>query len=381
MNFNYPKRDGSAILVRSVCAIVFLVFTFLWLYAFQADVLCVAQHVLSGGRTSYKPLVGGVVITGLLMSLQLFVMKVFKLLRSFHWLTYLPSFLLLATISSIGIDCSFPLASHWWLLLLVLVVWAVAAWMLIRLKPLPRSRRSEIYSRLLWHNLLGMACLMLCIAVLGNTDIVFHFRAHAETSLKAGNVDEALRVGEESHENDGSLTMLRAYALSLKGELGDRLFHYPIAGTSDNLLPASSDSQLLIYPEDSLYRHLGARPVGQMSALRFFELLEKYGKATKAVADYRLCGLLIDRKLDEFASIVQRYYPLNDSLPRHYREALVLYRHQHSHPVVVYHDAVTDTDYNDLQELESHYADFTERKGKVLEKYEGSYWYYYEYMK
>jgi len=378
MNFNHPNKGGSAMLVRSVCAIAFLLFTFLWLYWFQADVLAVAQHVLSGGRTTYNRLTGALIITAVLMVLQLLVVQIAPLRRSLHWLTYLPSFLLLAVISDITVDCRFPLASRWWLLLLLLAVWGVVTWVFSRLEPLAKS---AVNIRRLWHNLLGLACMMLAVALLANTDIVFHFRAHAETSLKSGDVDEALRVGEESGETDGSLTMLRAYALSLKGQLGERLFRYPIVGTSDNLLPMSGESQLLMYPADSLYRHLGARPVGQMTALRYFELLENKGKATKAVADYRLCAMLIDRKLDDFASSVTRYYQLNDSLPRHYREALVLYRHQRSHPVVVYHDAVTDTDYNDLQELESQYANFTERKGKVLEKYEGSYWYYYEYMK
>lgn len=378
---NRRNRDGSTVLVRSACAIVFLAFTFLWLYWFQADLLSVAQHVLSGGLTSYDRLTGGIIITAVLMMLQHLIMKAVQLHSSAHWLTYLPSFLLLATLCDIGIDGSFPLASRWWVLLVVLAAWGVAIWLANKMKPLAKSHRTEFHPRMLWHNLLGMACMMLATTLLSNTDIVFHFRAHAEAALEAGDVNEALRVGEESHETDGSLTMLRAYALSMKGQLGDRLFRYPIVGSSDNLLPIGGDSQLLMFPADSLYRHLGARPVGQMTALRFLELLEKYGKATAAVPDYRLCGLLIDRKLDEFAAIVTSYYQLNDSLPRHYREALVLYRHQRSQPVVVYHDAVTDTDYNDLQELESQYTDFTERKGKVLEKYEGSYWYYYEYMK
>ena len=46
-----------------MCAIVFLTFSFVWLYCFQADVLAAAQHVLSKGLTSYKPLVGALLIT------------------------------------------------------------------------------------------------------------------------------------------------------------------------------------------------------------------------------------------------------------------------------------------------------------------------------
>ena len=66
-------------------------------------------------------------------------------------------------------------------------------------------------------------------------------------------------------------------------------------------------------------------------------------------------------------------------MPKHYREALVLYTHSTSHPVVVYHHAVTEEDWRNLQELESQYPLESERKGRVEEQYRGTYWYYYEY--
>jgi hypothetical protein len=58
----------------------------------------------------------------------------------------------------------------------------------------------------------------------------------------------------------------------------------------------------------------------------------------------------------------------------------VLYRHLRSNPVVVYHHAVTDEDWRNLQELESQYADPMERKGRVEDQYGNTYWYYYEYL-
>jgi hypothetical protein len=98
-----------------------------------------------------------------------------------------------------------------------------------------------------------------------------------------------------------------------------------------------------------------------------------------AVADYVLCGCLIDRDIDAFARLLPQFYTVDDSLPRHYREALTLYTHQSSLPVVVYHDAVMDQDWEDLQKLRKEYASPNERKGKVAERYRGSYWYYYLY--
>lgn len=104
----------------------------------------------------------------------------------------------------------------------------------------------------------------------------------------------------------------------------------------------------------------------------------------KKIADYELCGLLLDKRLDEFATKLKVLYSENDTLnmdglPLHYREALTLYTHKRSNPIMVYHNSVMDEDWDNLQELESKYPDPTERKGKVEEKYRGTYWYYYEY--
>ena len=52
MNYNNPVRNNSTFTIRVMCAIVFVVFSFAWL-DFQADMLDLSQHVLSGGVTRY----------------------------------------------------------------------------------------------------------------------------------------------------------------------------------------------------------------------------------------------------------------------------------------------------------------------------------------
>jgi hypothetical protein len=110
--------------------------------------------------------------------------------------------------------------------------------------------------------------------------------------------------------------------------------------------------------------------------------LERDSLATPAVADYRLCGCLIDRRLDDFVALLPKYYEVSDSvsLPRHYQEALVLYRHLHTHPAIVYHNAVVDEDWKNLKQLEKEYPLLSERKYRVYDHYYGSYWYYYFYQ-
>ena len=90
--------------------------------------------------------------------------------------------------------------------------------------------------------------------------------------------------------------------------------------------------------------------------------------------------MLIDKDIDGFARAIGRYYEVNDSLPRHYREALVLYHHLRSHPVLVLHDEVMETDYSDFRAMEDQLTEKSERKVRVGEKFYGTYWYYYYYL-
>ena len=54
-----------------VCAVLFVLFTFCYLYFYQADVIAAAQHVFSGGQTRYDRLIGAVLITVGLFCLHL----------------------------------------------------------------------------------------------------------------------------------------------------------------------------------------------------------------------------------------------------------------------------------------------------------------------
>jgi len=379
-------QHDSGIVVRTVSAIVFLAFTFLWLYYFQSDVLAYAQHVLSDGQTHYNRLIGAVLITAVLWLLQWGVHGMLRLYNRLHALSYFPSMVVLALLDAVCPSASGQLSfSLWWLLLLPLfVAWGFAVAGARELSRLDHKNYQPFFSRSMWGNLLVLGGMMVGVTTVANTNAVFHYRARVETCLLKQRFDEALQVGSKSLETDASLTMLRAYALSRSGLLGDRLFEYPVAGSGADLVPVEgSQSRLLRYPQDSLSRHLGAIPRPGMTTPVYLERLQRYDQATPAVRDYVLCGLLIDRDLDGFARTLPLYYEITDSLPlpRHYREALTLYVHTRSHPVLEYHDAVCDEDYANLQELEAQYRDPRERHIRVKEQYQGSYWYYYEYMK
>lgn len=388
MNYNHLNKNSSTVAIRLMCAIVFLSFSFVWLYCFQADVLAAAQHVLSKGLTTYKPFVGAILITLVLQSLQLIVYALTRLRKRSHALTYLPSMLALAVITDVNsdVDGQYTLGPLWWILPIVIALWLLLVFVARMLQSVePDAEPKGLFSRAMWINMLTMALLIIIVVALSNSNAVFHYRMRAEARLLSGDYEGALQMGAKSLESDADLQMIRMYALSRTGELGERLFAYPVSCHSEAMLPVEGKSKFVMYPSDSLYKFLGARPKGEMTTARYLELMQRRDSTVDhRIADYELCGLLIDKRIDDFVCQLRRYYSEGDTLdidrlPRHYREAMTLYTHLRSRPVVVYHNSVMDEDWKNLQELEAQYPDLTERKGRVEEQYHDTYWYYYEY--
>lgn len=373
------SRNAGITIIRVACAVVFVAFSFAYLYFYQADALTAAQHVLSGGVTSYDRTVGAVLITVGLLLLQSAVYALTQLKGLAHSLTYVPSAAFLAAVTALSpnADGDFAWNAWWWLLPLALL-WGGAVFVAMQIPS--RRYRPWFFLLSLWVNVLSLCAICVCIGLAGESNDVYHYRMRAESCLMRGDIDGALQSGHRSKETDASLTMLRAYALARRGELGEKLFTYPVSGHSADLLPMRSGGQAhcVVLPADSIYSFLGARPLATQDMTTYLNVLTSTHKATPAVADYRLCALLIDRDLDGFARLLPRYYKIGDSLPRHYREALTLYTHLRSNPAIVYHNTVMDTDFDDLQALERKHPSANARRLAVYDQYRGTYWRYYD---
>ena len=114
MNFNNPEYNNSTGSIRLLCAIIFSLFTFLYVYTYQSAVLAVAQHVLSDGATQFYPFIASVMFVILLQGLQYGIYAVTRLTRRAHALTYFPSALILAILSDINSDIAIHFRlGHW----------------------------------------------------------------------------------------------------------------------------------------------------------------------------------------------------------------------------------------------------------------------------
>jgi hypothetical protein len=262
-----------------------------------------------------------------------------------------------------------------------------------------------LFSRSLWVQLLvALSFLVLTIFCVG-TNAVEHYTDRVEMRLLHGETKQALQVGEKSLETSPRLTMLRAYALAKEGQLGKRFFSYPVAGRGADLLPKGyspvdtahvgiklmSDSRTWanIFPTDSIFHLLGAMPKGHFTTHRFLSLLcsqdsvrrgVEWHPVPRAAYDYLLVMLLMDGRLADFAKLLPRCYELDENLPRHYQEALVMYHHTTAHPVVVYRHNVTDENYSDYQAMKKQFPTRSERQVNMMEHFFETYWYYYDYV-
>ncbi|MCR4918362.1 MAG: DUF6057 family protein [Prevotella sp.] len=346
-------NTGSSTATRLTCAVCFVVLCWLWIYVFQADTMAVKQHLLSKGHTTYERHVGAVVITMALLCVQQ-------------------------------------------------MVYVVASRIMARMSSFDNT--NVFFSRYLWTHIIVTLALMLTIIFATGTDAAEHYADRVEMDIVRGQMTEALQHGRHSQETSPRLTMLRAYALARQGQLGDRFFTYATAGTAADLLPGryspadTARSALLlltdsrttttIYPTDDIYRSLGAVPKTAMTADRFMQLLcskdsvrrgNTHAPLPRMARDYQLVMLLMQRRLADFALLLKQSYKLGPTLPRHYREALVMYQHMTATPRVSYRDDATETDYADYQEMRKQYPEPAERHTKRLEQFADTYWYYYDY--
>ncbi|MDD7318228.1 MAG: DUF6057 family protein [Prevotella sp.] len=376
------NKNGDTVVIRVVCAVAFLVFTFGYLYFYQCDLIGAVQHVLSGGQTSYSRLVGTIIITVVLYLLQIGIYALTKLNRHAHALTYFPSLLLLSLLTAVedSFDRSFSLSTWAWFSPVLLILFVFIVYLSMKYHPyMQKKSYVGIFSEASWTNMLTMALMFVFVGVFGNGNDVLHYRLRIERCLSEKDYATALTIGKSSLETDSSLFMLRASALARSKQLGERLFEYPTIGGSASLLPNHGSVRCVLYDAGDVYRVVGAIPKSKMTVSDYLKTIKQTGQTRAAYGDYLLCSYLLDRNLDKFASELGEYYVIDSVsvLPKHYREALVLYERQRSVEYEGFHDEVAEADYEDMMEIRRKYRNMPEYLTKLRDSYGKTYWYYF----
>lgn len=342
-------KNGTRVFYKAACAVIFLIFCFIYLYYYQTDIMAAGQHLASGGKTQYEPVIGTALILIALKLLQNGIQAVVKLKGKFFALTYFPSFLILAMLTDLpsGADKEITFGAWVWALPLLLIVWAVLVYFAKQYQSIESSTRGEgILSQDVGINFTLLLAMIIMVCLIGNHNRLFHQRMHVENLISRKEYKEAVAADESYKSDDKVLTMLRVYALAQQKTIGSELFKAPLNGTN-SIIPSDKETYTVIIP--------------------FNHLIETY----KRNADWQLCQMLVSKNLDNFYGHLLAYYGLGatnipsdststkpenlkaqaklnaykdsllsikyQNLPRHYQEALVLYnaiKGSSKHPII-----------------------------------------------
>lgn len=402
------KRKGGTVTLQVTCAVLFILFVVSYVFLFQCDVLAMSQYAWSDGQKHYERIIGTVVITVVLVVIAAIVRVLSRNTSYLYALNYYPSLLLLGLLTSAEISEGRVLTPCktiiWVAFLFVIYVCCVC-----KLGSIKHNSTVDSYKNIFrpwWINLLLLFGAFFLVNTIGNTNRTLHTRLCVERLCKENSYSQALSVGIPQHDEDSSLVMLRAMALANTYnkdsviQLGEKLFSYNIKGGKYSLFPQRDKSCAFLLGDGyNLWLTLGFVPYDQSEdpvkilkrqikrekervalyndTTLTSEDREKYKKpkCNKRCVDYLLCAYLLDKNLAEFIKLLPQYYVLDEQMPKHYREACVLYANLMGKPV--YKDASVEADYNDYLSLVRTNKDKSRRLSEIRDNYFGTYWYYY----
>ena len=406
------RNTGNTTAIKAAGVVVFLLFTFIYTYYIQCDLLAMIQYAWSHYQTHYNRIVGAYTITAVLAALSAIVALFTRFPLKLSALVYLPALTTLGLLT--GVKLTHEGNVHTSLASCIEAILLIAAFIVISINtkkyfPFFHEKKGERTDTACWaYNTLIFTLMITIVFGLGNTDRQLHTRLAAERLCIEKRYDEALNTGLPQHDDDSSLPMLRALALANTGELGEKLFSYniPTRTTACNEVTNSQTTTKVeaagsfaeapaILPFQNGTSFLTADPYPVWQTIGFvprnrYEAPETYLKrelrrhtACKPAQDYLLCTYLLEGKLAEFAHTMPKFYDMHQThLPEHYSEALVLYNDiMHGTDTLVASACkimpAHTADYNDFKKLARSQKDPTLRTATLRDSYAGTYWFYY----
>ena len=329
---NSLSYKRAARILTVACGLLFSIFSIVYLFVLQKDVVGALHYSLSQGKTHYSPLVGAIIITVVLLVFRWGINGLMGLKGPVRTLSYFPSCLLLGVLTDVDSNLA----------------------------------------------ILTLLCLM--TVGIGNTNVNFHHELAVEQAIRNHHYEAARMIGAKSLETTRTLAVLRAYAMSLEGTMGEHLFEYPQYYGAEGLLFAPHSQETLRLNADSLYAHLGVRPHVAEETVDFLARICRDEIGRHTALNYYMSALLLDKKLDKFVSAVDMYCFEQDTLPRYYREALVLYKRTHPGYGREVKDTLMVRRLDEFLNRQKEFSSPVEEKNHMRREYGDTYWWYYRYQ-
>lgn len=368
--FRYDKS------LRILCALLFAIFSFTYIYTFQGELLALMQDYLSEGVTTSNTFVAALIITLLLSLMQWGINRMSKLHGRWEALSYIPSCALLALITDVNDGTMLYSASKWlWGVPLVVIVYIGVVW----INRMQRSVKRNGFFSLLYPNLMVFSLLFVFTAQVSNHAPAPHMELAAWRYLHDNRYEDVLKVGKRSDDYNMELTALRNLAMLKTGTLGEQMFHYPQPFGADGLIYHRNNKQTVAYGAQEYYRHLGVEPHDGESELAFAQRLHTENDSVM-YRDLYLAALLLEKKLDAFAK-ESLNLTSSETLPTHYQEALLIYNEKNPEAAVNFvPDSAIVKRFADYRSLQAEQIDNPVVSNNLVKrKFGDTYWYYFDY--
>lgn len=368
--------------VALFCATLFVLFSFLFVAVYQSPLLEALYDHVATGKLDYNGYLVAAVISPLLTLLALWLNRIAKFQREWTAMAYLPSALLLAFITDI--DRSLYVggwSSTSWIVIfsVAMFVYAALAFVLQRVLFEKIKNLAMSTNRMIWRNLILFVIMFCLTGTLSNGEENFKREALVASRYKGGDAEGALAVGYKSLDASRELTAMRAYILAKENSLGERLFEYPQLYGAEGLLPFAQQTSPL--SPDSVATLLGDTIKDNENTLGYLRRLAYADTLSLAARDYYLSALLLEKEVIEFEAELARMCGSYraDSLPKHYREALLLLKEFSNEHSLNLEDSVLNSKFRSLREVESKYDDALMRNNYVRKAFGRTYWWYFLY--
>lgn len=361
---------------------VFLLFTLLFLGITESDVICYLQcYAVSHTLPSY-PWLSAIVLTFITGGVIYIGEKIADNIRQDRFMVYAFCAWALTALTSIGF-----VSVVYQIVLVIVAIFMTLAVLFVK-KKIQRSSASKQ-----WKNsqafFLQAFALFLYMGIGNGVTDVQHYELRTAQALMSNHLHRGYKVGEKSYATSQRLFAMRCYLLAKdeeEGGLGEHIFEQvvPQCGAASLFFP-EDEKQKLLFPADSLEHLLGSKRLPQEAPIAYLRRCawQAYLKGNnRTPIDYYLCGLLLDRNLNAFASEVKRFYPkevATSKLPTYFAQALLLYRRTNTQPQVFYTDSSIEANMQDYMDMGDTIANKTVRSNLLRRSYGTTYWWWYAY--
>lgn len=350
--------------LKMMCDVIFSLFTFLYLYFFQRDLLGMMYAMLpAADLLSFSPLVVSLLLTLIIVFLGLQIGKILRFNDMWYACNYLPSAFLLGLCTSCDKEYFFNLTEKSWYIVLLLFLLVIGVLKVISMIPQGRNNLMK------WPYAILLLMLTCCVTLfIGNTDEYLHRELKIATLIEKGEYKKALQVGVKAEETTPELVILRAEAMlnlpsDVQGsQIAELFFDYPISN------PSVVADSLYACSDTILQRKKNA----ELMAMLVQKDLQKFSET-------------INSDIDNSVRL-SSWYP--GDMPEYYMQALVIYQYLTDIEMIdakelyptLYNKVVGE--FEKYQATKKEYYIYSEqnRKNRLYMNYGSTYWWYFDFQ-